>query len=308
MPPATSVTETNQANRPTQNLDDGTIDLAQIVAFLRRNWGLITLTTLVLILAALALFTLLPSRWQAVTTLEVGQMPTATGNGLVEPTPQAAERMKQRELINQTLTRLAIPSDQPDNQKANLYRNTLKPTIIKNTNFIRIAVDALSIREAQDNLAATAQTLIEVHQKLMAPILHSYQVRLQDNEQQLRDAKSGLATLKDTVAEATQPASNSTFAPHIVAVTELANREALVTRFQGERRALQDAINPSRTFSTRIIDAVYVNPTPSFPKLPLFLAIGLLLGLALGFVLALLREGRQRTNTSRRHEDKLNLN
>ncbi|MEO7032053.1 MAG: Wzz/FepE/Etk N-terminal domain-containing protein [Herbaspirillum sp.] len=302
MPLATSAPEQSQTSQSPQNSDDDVIDLAQIVAFLRRNWGLITLTTLILILAALALFAFLPSRWQAVATLEVGQMPTATtvgaSNGLIEPTSQAAERMKQRELINQTLTRLAIPSDQSDNPKANLFRNTLKPTIVKNTNFIHITVEAHSIREAQDNLTAAAQTLIDVHQKLMAPILHDYQVRLKDNEQQLLDAKSSLVATKATVGEAGHSTSNTTFSSHIVAVAQLADREKLVDRIQTERRGLQDVINPSRTFPTRIIDAVYVNPKPSFPKLPLFLAVGVLLGLAFGFVLALLREARQRAKAA----------
>lgn len=275
--------------------DDGeVIDLTKIFPFLRRNWLAIGLSMLVALLCATTLFVWLPERWQANATLEIGQIPVGASTTLIEPPAQAAERMKQRNAMNSALSRLAIPIDDPANLQAVLFRRTLKPTLVKNTNFIQIGISGYSPEQARDSLAEAAQTLIDAHNKIMMPILQRIQLRLQENDRQMATALAELATLKTTLSDAAKPTSGVSFAPHIVAVTELSNKEAQVTQIRVEREAVEDLLNPSRTFPTRIIDAVYVESSPSFPKLPLFLAVGTVLGFVLGIGVALIREGRAR--------------
>ena len=280
---------------PASTVDDDTIDLAQIVAFCQRHWRRFALGVLAALLIAGLLFALLPSRWQAEATVEIGQMPVGSATALIEPPAQAAERLKQRELTNLALANLNIPTDQPSDPKASLFRHTLKPVVVKNTNFIRVSIAGYSPQAAHDNLVAAITTLIGAHNKLMTPTVSNMQTRLADNARRISDAQAELMALRSTVRAAREPAARTEFAPQIVAVSELANKEQQIDRLKLERVALEDLMTPARTYPTRIIDAVYVNPQPSFPKLPLFAAIALLLGLGLGLCWALYREWRTRS-------------
>lgn len=283
------------------SVEEDTIDLSQIIAFIGRNWVRFGISVVLALICGAALFVYLPSRWTAAATVEVGQMPvgaTVAGLtvGLIEPPPQAAARLQQRELINTALTSLHVPTDQIDNSRAKLIRHTLKPSVVKNTNFIQIGVEGYSPQNAHDNLVAAVNSLIDAHNKLMSPIVDRMKLRLEDNTRQLADEHAELLNLKATVQEARKPTAKTEFAPHVIAVAELADREIQISKIKAERVVMEDVLTSSRTYPTRVINAVYVEPNPSFPKLPLFLAVAAILGLAFGFGWALCREWRTRTS------------
>lgn len=281
---------------PQANGDEDVIDLAQITAFVRRNWGTLVAGIAVAMLCGAALFALLPSRWQAQATLEIGQVPAGTpvsgsrAVALIEPPPQAAERLKQRELVNSALASLGIPTDQPEEPHAALFRRTVKAAIIKNTNFIQITGAGYSPEEARKNVAAAAQVLLTTHSKLMIPMVGRLMTQLDENTKRMAETQAERSRLKAILDGAEKANSKIDFAPNIVAVNQLANKDNEIQRIIAERSELQDTLSPSRTYPTRIIDAVYVEPRPSFPKLPLFLAVGALLGLVAGIALAWYRD------------------
>lgn len=272
---------------------DEFIDLSQIGAFALRNWKVLLVCVLLTMACGAALFTVLPSRWQAETTIEIGQMPAGGAISLIESPAQSVERVKQRELINIALNNLKIPIDQEDHAEAKLFRRTLKPAVVKNTHFIEISVAGYSPEQARNSLVAGSRTLIDAHNKLMAPMVAHIVARIKDNDKQMADAQLELAKLKATMNDINQSRIKVEFAPHIVAVTELANKETQINRIKLERVALDDLLNPSRTYPTRIISAIYVEPRPYFPKLWLFLAAAALAGLVIGLAVAWYRERRR---------------
>ncbi len=251
-----------------------------------------------------ALFAILPARWQALTTIEIGQVPLGTpvggsrGSTLIEPPAQTVERLKQRELINTVLTSLGIPVDQPDEARASLFRHSLKGTVMKNTNFIQIAVAGYSPDEARENLTAAARVLMEAHSKLMIPTVGRMMAQLEDNAKQMAEIQLERTRLQELLDHMEKAGSKIEFAPTIVAVNQLANKEAQLRQIIVERAELQDTMAPSRTYPTRIIDAVYVEPRPYFPKLSLFLAGAAVLGFFVGLGIALYRDHKRKTRLS----------
>jgi len=281
------------------------IDLSQIFAAMRRNWGTLAACVLLAILCGGALFAVVPARWQALTTIEIGQVPLGTpisGSrevALIEPPPQAAERLKQRDLINAALKSMAIPVDQPDDERAALLRSTLKPTVIKNTNFVQLGVAGYSPEEARNSLAAVTRALVEAHDKLMAPVLDRMKAQLEDNARQMAEAERERTRLKEILTSAEKANSKVEFAPTIVAVNQLGNKDAQIHQFIAERAALEDMLADSRTYPTRAIDSFYVNPRPYFPKLSLFLGLAAILGLFVGAGLALYRDRKKAARSLR---------
>jgi len=280
------------------------IDLSQIVAFIRRNWGTLLACVLLAMACGAALFAILPARWQALTTIEIGQVPLGTpvggsrGSTLIEPPAQTVERLKQRELINTVLTSLGIPVDQPDEARASLFRHSLKGTVMKNTNFIQIAVAGHSPDAARENLTAAARVLMEAHSKLMIPTVGRMMAQLEDNAKQMAEIQVERTRLQELLGHMEKAGSKIEFSPTIVAVSQLANKEAQLHQIVVERAELQDAMAPSRTYPTRIIDAVYVEPRPYFPKLSLFLAGAAVLGFFAGLGMALYRDHKRKARLS----------
>jgi uncharacterized protein involved in exopolysaccharide biosynthesis len=275
------------------------IDLASIAAFVARNWGTLVAGVAVAMLCGAALFAVLPSRWQAQTTIEIGQVPAGTPVSgsravtLIEPPPQAAERLKQRELVNGALVSLGIPTDQPTEPRAVLFRDTVKATVIKNTNFIQVSGAGYSPEEARNNVAAAARVLMATHSKLMIPVVGRMMAQLEENAKRLTEAQTERARLKTLLDGAEKTNAKIDFAPNIVAVNQLANKDTQIQQIVAERAELQDTMSPSRTYPTRIIDAVYADLRPVFPKLPLFLAVAAILGLLAGIAVAWYRERKR---------------
>jgi uncharacterized protein involved in exopolysaccharide biosynthesis len=272
------------------------IDLASIAAFVARNWGTLVAGVAVAMLCGAALFAVLPSRWQAQTTIEIGQVPAGTpvsgsrGVTLIEPPPQAAERLKQRELVNSALASLGIPTDQPEEPRAALFRHSVKATVVKNTNFIQVSGAGYSPEEARNNVAAAARVLMATHNKLMLPVVGRMMAQLEENTKRMAEAQTERARLKMLLDGAEKTNAKIDFAPNIVAVNQLANKDTQIQQIVAERAELQDTMSPSRTYPTRIIDAVYADLRPVFPKLPLFLAVAAILGLLAGIAVAWYRD------------------
>ena len=283
-----------------QNVEDSEfIDLTQIWESIKRHW--VTLITCIVLgsVAAVTFWMVLPPKWQATATIQIGQMPSNTPTKdlvqtvLVEPAEQAAERLGQRELEDKALKALGLPLDEGTDKRTALFRKSLKATVVKNTNFIQISLTAFSTQEAKKYLDTAIQSLIDVHNKRMAPALKNVNVRVEANSLQMAEAQAQLMRLQGMVNGTGQPRSDGQFAPQVIAADLLAKQNEQIRSLTTERTALSDLLSPSNTYPTSVIDAVFVPAHPYFPKLSLFLPVGLLLGAAIGVVLALLRDRRR---------------
>ena len=72
IPPNQAITSPQRAAANSDYQDDS-IDLARIAGFVQRNWGTLVICVLLALACGAALFAALPSRWQALTTIEIGQ-------------------------------------------------------------------------------------------------------------------------------------------------------------------------------------------------------------------------------------------
>ncbi|MFC5475953.1 Wzz/FepE/Etk N-terminal domain-containing protein [Paraherbaspirillum soli] len=279
--------------------DTGLIDLAAIWKIFKRNW-IVFVSCIVLALAiATALWLFVPSQWQASATLQIGQMPLPSASSsfftptLIELPPQAAERVLQRDTENKVLTAVGLPLDDNADNRTRLLRKSLKAIVVKNTNFVQISVAAFSPKDAKTYLDAAAQTLIELHNQRMAPLVKNLDQRLDNNARQMTEAKAERGRLETALASANESKSGAQFAPSVIAINLLAKQDEQIRNLTAERAPMIDLRTPTNTFPTSVIDSAFVPDSPYFPKLPLFLIVGLILGGAFGALLALYRD-RQR--------------
>ncbi|MQR00183.1 Wzz/FepE/Etk N-terminal domain-containing protein [Glaciimonas soli] len=272
--------------------DEEFLDLSKVWAtIIRQRVTLLTCILLALIFAV-AFWYVLPSKWQATTMLQIGQIPTGAPStfALIEPPAQTAARFDQRELEDQALTALGQSTDDVNDKYAALFRKSLTGKVVQNTNFVQVSLDAYSAADAKKGLTAAAQAIIDVHNKRMDPIVNSIKERLKENSRQLTEAETRQTQMREALTNTGALKTDSQFSSRVVAADVLVKQDQKIRELTMEKSALTDSLLPSNTYPTAVLDATYVPERPYFPKLSLFLLAGLLLGSIAGVLIALWRD------------------
>lgn len=280
----------------TQLEENELIDLAAIWGSFKRHWLILAGCIIVALIAAIALKFTLPAQWQASATIQIGQLPI-NPTTLIEPTAQVAERFKQRQLQNQALSVVGLPLDENSNDHTRLFRKTLKATAGKNTDFVDISVAGFSQTEAKNYLNSTIQALISTHNSRLAPMIKNLRDRLEANTREMMQATTEKARLEASLRSAATSSAGAKFEPSVVAINLIAKQDEMIRALTNEQAALIDLRTKTDSFPTMLVDAIFVPVKPYFPKLSIFLAIGLILGALAGGALALFLD-RNRPKTS----------
>ena len=270
----------------TQFDDAELIDLSVMWGSLKRHWIIILACVILATAVATGLTFTLPPKWEASGTLQIGQLPVSTTT-LIEPTAQAAERFKQRQLQDRALTTAGLPLNEDSDDRTRLFRKTLRATAGKNTDFVDVSVAGFSQNEAKTSLNSAVQALINSHSVRLAPMIKNLDDRLKTNALQMAQATAEKARLEASLKNATASAAGAKFEPSVVAINLLAKQEELIRGLTAEQASLVDLHTKTNTFPTMLVDAIFVPEKPYFPKLGLFLAAGLLIGVIVGGALAL---------------------
>ncbi|SFH80844.1 Chain length determinant protein [Collimonas sp. OK307] len=261
-------------------------DLAAILGSFKRHWLVLLACIIVATMAAIALkFTIAP-QWQASATIQIGQLPI-NPTTLIEPTAQAAERFKQRQLQDYALTAVGLPLNEESDARTGLFRKTLKATPGKNTDFVDVNVAGLSQEEAKNSLNAAVQALVSVHNVRLAPMVKNLNDRLEANTREMLQATTEKARMEASLKNATSTPAGARFEPSVVAINVLAKQDEQIRNLTNEQAALMDLRTKTDSFPTMLVDAIYVPVKPYFPKLSIFLAIGLILGAIAGAAIAI---------------------
>ena len=286
----------SQNTDATQLEDSELIDLAAILGSFKRHWLILLGCIIIALIAAIALKFAIPPQWQASATIQIGQLPV-NPTTLIEPTAQAAERFKQRQLQDQALTAVGLPLTEDSDERTRLFRKTLKATPGKNTDFVDISVAGLSQADAKKNLNSAVQALISIHNTHLAPMVKNLNDRLEANTREMLQATTEKARMEASLKNAASTSAGARFEPSVVAINTLAKQNDLIRGLTSEQAGLVDLRTKTDNFPTMLVNAIYVPVKPYFPKLSIFLAIGLVLGAIAGAAISLFLD-RNRPKTS----------
>lgn len=273
----------------TQAEDVELINFSAIWNSVKLHWVMLAACIIVGMLAAAALWMILPAKWQASATLQIGQLPM-NPTTLTESTAQAAERFKQRQLQDEALKTAGLPLSEEGDRRTRLFRATLKATPGKTTDFVDVSVSAFSREEAKNHLNAALQALIHAHELLLAPMIKNLDDRLEVNALQMAQAMAEKTRLESSLKSAAMTSTGAKFEPSVVAINLLSRQEDLARGLTTEHSALVDLRTKTNTFPTKIVDAIFVPERPFSPKLTILLLSGLFIGAIVGVVLAVSRD------------------
>jgi LPS O-antigen subunit length determinant protein (WzzB/FepE family) len=266
------------------------IYLIDMWRILLRQWRWFV-TVLVLVLAATFGYahTAKP-QWEAAATIQVGQIgPTPSGQDpKVEPFQRVIQRLQSLAFQNQVMQSVGIAADAPE---AKLYIKSFKLDPEPYANLIRVSVRARSLQQARQFASATVTQLQAIHRRIAAPPLALAQQRLDEIQSDLQSAQADRDRLQHAAAD--NAASKNTDSS-VAAGMLLASKNADIRGLQQARNELLVRLSPNYTYETSSLWPIYAPVWPASPNMALIWGLGILLGLFLGVLAAVVRNGGRR--------------
>ncbi len=272
------------------------IDLAEIAAAIWRNRIIFVICLVLGLVGAIAAYTALPVKWRATATLQIGQMPdlgnaTSKQTALIEPSAQVVEKLQ---LLDQEILTQAGLNPTQKTPAAKLLLSTMKATQLKNTNLIQVSVAGFSDEQARKHMEAITAVVLAKHGELFVPTVNRLTAQLKENANQIPRVRAAREETQALLQQAEQAKALTQFAPTVLAMQLIESKDAELRMLEEERIALADLAAPSKTYMTRVVGGIKLEDGPYFPKLPLFLALGLFLGTLLGAGLTIGREWQRK--------------
>ncbi len=266
------------------------IDLWRI---LRREWRWCLLPLLATLALAFAFLHVATRQWQATAWVQVGEFgPTPAGRDpKLEPFQRVIERIKTRLFQDQVLHSLGLPLK---GREAALYRSSLKLNPDPYANLIALSLRADSAQQARALAAATTAQLQALHRRIQA-------VPMQQTRERLQDIGSELATTQAERARLLQQQADGkgSVEQQLLGNMLLSEKNATIRSLKSERDDLLARLGARYTYDTSAPWAAYVPERPAFPNPVLVLAVGLMLGVALGVFAAIVRNALRRRQAAR---------
>lgn len=266
-------------------MDTDDIYLIDLWRLLCRRWRWVA-GTLVLVLALTFAYTrVVRSQWEASGWIQIGQIaPTPSGQDpKIETLLRTIERLQTRAFQDAVTTGAGLAVTSPE---AALYRASLKFDPEPYANLIRMKVRGYSARQASDLAYATANALAAIHRQIGELPLRLAHQHLEDIRNDLRTAMEDRDRLARDVSAGGAGAA--------VAGIALSRKNDDIRSLQQAESDMVARLIPNYTFPTSMPWPVYVPADKVSPHPAMIWAIGLVLGLLLGSVLAVARDAAVR--------------
>lgn len=269
----------------------GQLSLLDVIVFIRRNLGLLIGGALAGGTLALALAFILPAEWEAGALIRVGQF-VKTGQAgetviVIEPPLQVVDRIKNKSFQNDVLRRLGVATDD-DDRKAREFRTTLRVKLEK-SELISLTLKGRSPDEAKQNMGAVISELKRIHLGMSAPIISLWQKELASIELELSHVNTEAERLAKSLASQSDSLNDGNFSQAALLSNVLIAREGALRSFRDRKHLLEEQLSPERTFVTDLLGRIEVSTKPVFPKKPVFVVIGLVIGLFLVVFVSIMR-------------------
>jgi hypothetical protein len=241
----------------------------------------------------------IPKQWEATSVLQVGQIASDTGAPTqIETTSRAVERLKLDQFQDNILMRLSLPLGVGESRQTDLFRNSSKIVLLRNADLIQISTQGYSPEEARRFTQAYGEELINVHAVLARPSLDKIKADLTDvrdslvTEEQRRKELSSLVNMRSKDGGAA-----GKFSENVLLNDLVSNNDKQLRQLRLQKNAIEERLNPERTFNTRLLGTVDVTRRSIYPKKGVFTIAGLAMGLFVAFILGLWLDRNARVKT-----------
>jgi hypothetical protein len=274
----------NETSPVSKAQSDDELSLLDLVRFVQRHGVIILGGTLIGGALGLTVAFALPAQWEASALIQVGQL---GGSTPVEPLPKVVARVTQKSFKDDALKRMGILPSESD-PKASLLLSSLKVKIEK-ADLVGVHVRGTTPDDTVRFVDALFAKLVDIHTKITEPTLQHWRDVVEEIDIESGLLNKEIERLNGSLAKTTGEVSTVNFSQFVLMNNILLTRESEMRGFRERKRALQEQINPERTFPTSLLGRIEVSTQPVFPKKHLFAADGLVIGLFIGVLVSLLK-------------------
>lgn len=258
---------------------------------LRRYSKLLIALGVVGALAGFAASQVMKPKWTARATVQVGQLASIASGGitfrLIENQLTVADRYNLPAMRLQVLQSLGLPAP-GSNAEANLYFESMRAVTGKSPDVVNLQVSGYTRESALAALNASFTVLNAAHSPLFNPTVARMKSDLDQIVGKLAIAQQEYD--KSVIALRTGSARGVSNTTQDVLVTNMAtviNTQILDLKKQATQ--IQEALEPSRTYPTRMLGAAYAPEKASTPGPLLLTMAGLALGIVIGALFLFVR-------------------
>jgi LPS O-antigen subunit length determinant protein (WzzB/FepE family) len=253
------------------------INLLELFKVLTRYKGLLLGLPLVgAILAALLVSFVLRPTWEASAVLEIGH----TGSTIAEPIANVITRVMLPTFAKGAINYAGIKSD--ESEKMQGFYGTLKVNQVKGADLLEFKLRGPSAEMAKTLIQGAIVNLQKTHSEMMAVSIDTNKKQLQIVSEDIKAVSAEIELFNKRLLSSRN--WNSFDATLFASV--LQNKSNQLRDMVQRKLALEELLTPSRTFTTRVIDEIYVSEGPVSPKKLLIIELALLLGLFVAVVVA----------------------
>ena len=265
-----------------ENRDDGINVRELFIAAWRYKLLLLTLPVIAAVLASVWVSMALRPTWEASAVIEIGRVGQVQGGAVpAESVSSAIARISQPSFVKGALNNADIKSKELLNE-ARVFYGTLKVTQIKGAELIEIKLRGPSPEMAKVLIWGALVNLQKMHSKLMVSSIERNENQLKMLTADIQKVSAEIEVLKNKLlASHNWNAFDATLSASI-----LHNKTLDLRTMMGTKLALDEQLSPSRTYSTRLIDEIYVSEGPVSPNKRLIVMVAMLLGLVGALLIA----------------------
>jgi uncharacterized protein involved in exopolysaccharide biosynthesis len=218
-------------------------------------------------------------QWEAAAVVQPGQVWQVAAP--IETPSRTVERLKFKPFQNAVLSGLRVPDDE-DNPLRVLYASSLRVKVLPNTDLIELRVRAYSRGDARRWVEATVQHLRSVHDELARPSIARLEQQLGQLNGQIESLHVEKRDLLKSAELRSEIGPGNRFAENLLLSNLLLQKNAELRSFDAQKLALQEQLDPAKTYPTSVIDKIYSPQRPAFPKRTLTVLLAVAVGLIVG--------------------------
>ncbi len=216
--------------------------------------------------------------WEASAVLEVGKVGQASqasqaSQALVEPVSNVVTRMMLPSFAKGAINNTGIKTDELNAMRG--FYKTLKVNQIKGTELVEIKLRGPSAEKANDIIQSVIANLQKTHTEMMVASVENNKKQLQILAEDIK--KVGIEA--DLLRKKLLATHNWNAFDAALSATILKDKSAELREMIKRKLALEEQLTPLHTYTTRVVDEVYVSEGPVSPNRPLIIGLAVLLGL-----------------------------
>lgn len=274
---------------------------ANVTRVLRESARWVLLAGVVGAVAGLAASIVVPPRWTAKLTVQIGQVAMANTNGAPVKLPlenqlTAAERVNQPNFRLDVIKALGLPQPDTGSKKADLAFDSLRASAERSPDLITLQAASYSKEEALEIVDTAFKGLSATHRKL-------FEQSTETTQQELTRAQNNLSAADEEYRNAanalksgyTGNGATAAGARDVLVSNTVSLLRAQVSDLHQQVNAYRDALSPVQSYPTRAVAPAYVPERPSTPSRTVWVLGGVVIGLLVGAALALLRDTLKNT-------------